>query len=123
MLTVGTLILLVMAAMPLLNIEGDWIKWVYAFGAVLVLAERLTERYHGKNLRISRLFRIGKVSALLYCASAYFVIWPTYDQPKAWLALLMAGAVAQIYITFVYEHEMKKEAKKAAAADDKKKKK
>ncbi len=120
MLTVAMLILLVCAAVPILT-EWDpermnYIRWAYAFGAVLALAERLTERYNGSNVRLRRLVRMGKASALCYCVSAFFLLWPAFS-PSAdydrrdWLAFLLAGAVIQIYASITYEIVLKKEKK------------
>ena len=120
MLTVAMLILLVCAAVPILT-EWDparmnYIRWAYAFGAVLALAERLTERYNGSNVRLRRLVRMGKASALCYCVSAFFLLWPafsstaTYDR-RDWLAFLLAGAVIRIYASITYEYVLKKEKK------------
>ncbi len=113
MLTVAMLILLVCALLPLLDVFIPWLKWVYAFGAVLALAERMTERYHGKNVRIARLYRLGKVSAMLYCVSAFLLIYPLSGAAtgRDWLAFLMAGALMQIYVSFAYDHAVRKQAK------------
>ncbi len=118
-LAVATLLLLITAAMPIFGMAGDWTKYVFAFGAVLALAERFTERYKGKNLRIRRLYRMGKVSAMFYCVSAFFQFstilntnmgqsWGNRD----WLAFLLAGALLQIYASFAIQHEENKEKKK-----------
>lgn len=118
-LAVATLLLLITAAMPIFGMAGDWAKYVFAFGAVLALAERFTERYKGQNLRIRRLYRMGKVSAMFYCVSAFFQFstilntnmgqsWGNRD----WLAFLLAGALLQIYASFAIQHEENKEKKK-----------
>lgn len=120
-LAVATLLLLVTAALPIFGIVNDWTKYVYAFGALLALAERFTEHYKGKNLRISRLYRMGKVSAMLYCLSAFclfssvlnFNIGQSWGN-RDWLAFLLAGALLQIYASFAIQHEENKEKKKAA---------
>ncbi len=108
MLTVALLIMLVTSVLPLLNVHWEYTKYVFAFGAVLALAERLTERYQGNNVRIKRLYRMGKISALFYCVSAFFLLYPEVSSQN-WLPFLMAGAVLQIYATFAVEHEQKKE--------------
>ena len=112
MLTVAMLILLVTAVLPLFNVHWEYTKYIFAFGAVLALAERLTERYQGNNLRIKRLYRMGKISALFYCVSAFFLLYPGVSGQN-WLPFLMAGAVLHIYATYAVEHEMKKEEKNA----------
>ena len=114
----GLLILVVTALLPLLNIYWAGTRWVFAFGAIMVLAERLTERYDGDNLRIKRLYWLGKLSALLFCVAAGLLFLP--DSPfQNTLAFLTAGAVMQLYVSFVYDHEMKKEQNEAN--NDKKK--
>ncbi len=111
MLSAAMVIMVVTALLPLLNIYWGGSKWIFAFGAVLALAERLTERYSGPNLRVRRLVRMGKISALLYCVSAYLLVFAPTGKTTDWLAFLMAGAVMQIYCMLVYDHEMKKEEK------------
>ena len=61
MLSVAMLLLVGTAILPLLNIYWEGSKWIFAFGAVLALAERPTERYRGDNLRVRRLYTMGKV--------------------------------------------------------------
>ncbi|MBQ3959252.1 MAG: hypothetical protein II592_03400 [Muribaculaceae bacterium] len=111
MLTVALLILLVTAVLPLFNVHWEYTKYIFAFGAVLALAERLTERYNGDNVRIKRLYRMGKISALFFCVAAFFLIYPGVSGQN-WLPFLMAGAVLHLYATFAYEHESKRESKK-----------
>lgn len=124
-LAVATLMLLVAAAMPIFGVHGDWAKYLYSLGALAALAERCTERYAGKNLRIRRLFRMGKVSALLYCVSAFFLFSSTLNinigtswGNRDWLAFLLAGALLQIYASFAIQHEENKEKKKQAGANN-----
>lgn len=112
MLSAAMVIMVVTALLPLLNIYWPGSKWIFAFGAVLALAERLTERYSGANLRVRRLVRMGKISALLYCVAAYLLIAAPTGKTTDWLAFLMAGAVMQAYCMLVYDHEMKKEEEK-----------
>lgn len=109
MLSAAMTIMAVTAALPLLNIYWEGLKWIFAFGAVLALAERLTERYCGKNLRVRRLYMMGKISALLYCVAAYLLIAAPTGKTTDWLAFLMAGVAMQVYCSLVYDHEMKKE--------------
>ena len=97
LLLAGLVALLAMAAMPLLGVTAVWTHWVYAAGAVLVLAARVMQQPGRGPLRLRRLYRLLVVSALLYCASAAMVFWRrgTAD----WLAFLLAGAVMQLYAT------------------------
>ena len=38
LLMVGLLIITAMALLPLLNIDGSWMRWLFAAGALMVLA-------------------------------------------------------------------------------------
>ena len=111
MLSVAMLLIVGTAILPLFNVYWAPAKWIYAFGAVLALAERLTERYQGTNIRLRRLYRMAKFSALLYCVSAYFLCFGSSEHPTEWLAFLMAGAVMQAYCMWVHDYEVKKENK------------
>ena len=51
---IGLLAMTVMAVMPLLNIIHEWMKWVFAIGAVTVLAGRIIGAYNGPQLRGKR---------------------------------------------------------------------
>ena len=103
---IGLLAMTVMAVMPLLNIIHEWMTWVFAIGAVTVLAGRIIGAYNGPQLRVKRLHRILISSAILYCASALmmFLSRGTND----WIALLLAGLMVQIYATWMIERENKK---------------
>ena len=89
MLAVGLLIMLIMAVLPIAGIHWVAMRYIYAFG----------------------LYRIAKVSAALYCASAALLFYPQAGNTD-WIAFLMAGAVLQIYATVAVEHALKKEADK-----------
>ena len=107
LLIVGLLVLLAMALLPLLNINQEWMRWVYVGGAAVVLVVRLMQRYKGKNLRVKRLYRINVMSAVLYCASAAMLFYSKGTQD--WIAFLMAGAALQTYASYMIDHELKKE--------------
>ena len=111
MLAVGLLVMLIMAVLPIAGIHWVAMRYIYAFGAVLTLAARMVESYNGSNLRVKRLYRIAKVSAALYCASAAPLFYPQAGNTD-WVAFLMAGAVLQIYSTVAVEHVLKKEVEK-----------
>ena len=96
----------VMALLPLLNINHEWMRWAFAAGAVIVLIGRIMGVYEGKSLRIKRLHRILISSAVLYCASALtmFISRGTND----WIAFLLAGLFMQIYASWMIDYENKK---------------
>ena len=106
LILIGLLAMLLMAALPLLNINLEWMRWAFATGALLVLAGRIAGVYQGPSLRIKRLHRILISSGILYCASALmmFISRGTND----WIGFLLAGLVVQIYATWMIDHENKK---------------
>lgn len=106
MVVLGLLIMLVMAALPLLNLNLEWMRWAFAAGAVIVLVARILGIYRGESLRIKRLHRILISSGILYCASALmmFLSRGTND----WIAFLLAGLIMQIYASWMIERETKK---------------
>ena len=109
LLALGLLIMVVMALMPLLNLNQLWMRWVFAAGAVMVLVARFLGYYRGPSLRIKRLHRILISSGILYCASALmmFLSRNTND----WIAFLLAGVVMQVYASWMIDYEEKKTAK------------
>ena len=96
-LIVGLLLLLIMAFLPLLGSNEQWMRWAFGGGAVMVLAARIAQAAYSQsdNIRLNRLYRILVVSALLYVASAAVTF---FDRGTSnWIAFLLAGAVLQIY--------------------------
>lgn len=106
MIIIGLLAMLVMALLPLLNINHEWMRWAFATGAVLVLVGRILGIYQGKSLRIKRLHRILITSGILYCASAFMMFYSRGTND--WIAFLMAGLVIQIYASWMIDYESKK---------------
>ena len=102
----GLLLMLVMAVLPLLNINHEWMRWTFAAGALAVLVGRIVGLYHGPSLRIKRLHRILISSGVLYCVSAamMFVSRGTND----WIAFLLAGLFMQMYATWMIDRETEK---------------
>ena len=68
-LMVGLVVILVMAVLPLFNINEPFVRWLFAAGALAVLVVRLLQSNRGENLRLCRLYRINVISALMFCAS------------------------------------------------------
>ena len=103
---VGLLVMLIMAVMPLFNVNLEWLRWAFGGGALAVLVGRVLGIYNGSSLRIKRLHRILISSGILYCASAVmmFVSRGTND----WVAFLLAGLVMQIYASWMIDRETKK---------------
>jgi len=103
---IGLLIMAVMALLPLLNINQEWMRWAFAAGAVIVLVARILGLYRGPSLRIKRLHRILISSGILYCASALmmFISQGTND----WIAFLLAGLIMQMYASWMIDRELNK---------------
>ncbi len=112
MVVIGLFIMAVMALLPLLNINLEWMRWVFAAGTLIVLVARILGNYNGPSLRIRRLHRILISSGILYCASALmmFISRGTND----WIAFLLAGIVIQLYASWMIEREEKNDGDKAA---------
>jgi len=106
---IGLLIMAMMALLPLLNINHEWMRWAFAVGAGLVLVARVLGVYNGPSLRIRRLHRILISSGILYCASALmmFLSRGTND----WIAFLLAGLVMQVYAGWMIDRETEKSEK------------
>lgn len=115
-LAVAMLMIAVAAAMPILGIAREHImalRYVFAAGAALAFIVRLTETYDGSNTRLRRLHRLERMSALLYCVSAFLLFFYGDSQGgKDWIAFLLAGAVMQIYSSYMIQYEQNKENKK-----------
>ena len=103
---IGLLIMAVMALLPLLNLNYEWMRWAFAVGAVIVLVARVMGINKGPSLRVRRLHLMLAVSALLYCASALmmFLSRGTND----WIAFLLAGLFMQMYATWMIDRETEK---------------
>ena len=103
---IGLIVMLVMAVMPILNLNQEWMRWAFAVGAVTVLVGRLMGTYNGPSLRIKRLHRILITSAIMYCASAVmmFLSRGTND----WIGFLLAGVVVQVYASWMIDRESAK---------------
>ena len=67
---VGMLVMLLMALMPLLNFNQQWMRWAFAAGAVSVLLGRALGLRRDVSLRVRRLHHLLVTSAVLFCASA-----------------------------------------------------
>ena len=106
MQVLGLMAMMIMAVLPLIDINFEWMRWIYAAGAAMVLLARLLQHYKGNNLRVRRLYRMGIVSALLYCVSAAMLFWG--KGTTNWIAFLMAGAVIQMYSSYMIDRELNK---------------
>ena len=107
LLALAMLLMFVTAFLPLLHINEIYFQYVYTFGAFLAVVVRIHRKDKSLGLRVRRLMNIEFWSALCYLVSAYFLI--AYPYRSDWLAFLMAGAVLQIYTSFMIPYQMKKD--------------
>ena len=103
---IGLLVMAVMALMPLLNLNRECMRWVFAAGAVIVLAARVMGVYNGPSLRIKRLHRILIFSGVLYCASALMMFFSRGTND--WIGFLLAGVMVQLYASWMIDRESAK---------------
>lgn len=108
-LMVGLVDILVMAVLPLFNINEPFVRWLFAAGALAVLVVRLLQSNRGENLRLRRLYRINVISALMFCASAV-MFWSMGQNEWStnWVAFLMAGAALMMYVSYAIDHEQRR---------------
>ncbi len=105
----GLLLMVVMALMPLLNMNEPWMRWTFAAGAVAVLVARIIEAWAKNNdqstLRVKRLYRILISSGILYCVSALMMFLSRGSND--WIGFLLAGVVVQMYASWMIDREHK----------------
>lgn len=98
----GLLLVMAATALPIAGVEGDAYKYIYAAGALMVVAGRLFMPYRGDNLRVKRLCRIEVWAGIMFCAGAFFIFYRQYGVgPTDWIAFTLAGAALQIYTSIM----------------------
>ena len=105
---VGMLVMLLMALMPLLNFNQQWMRWAFAAGAVSVLLGRALGLRRDVSLRVRRLHHLLVTSAVLFCASAGMMFYSRGTND--WVAFLLAGVLMQLYATWMIDRESRKSA-------------
>lgn len=100
--TIGFLMIAVAMVVPLIKgiVEaGQWYKYLYAAGAVIMFICSLLTPYRGKDFKLKRLYRIQSWGAIMFCAGAFFLFWPD-GTLRDWIAFTLAGAVIRAYSNF-----------------------
>lgn len=108
LVVVGMLLMVVMALMPLLNMNQPWMRWAFAAGALVVLVARIIEAWANNDqssLRVKRLYRILISSGILYCTSALMMFLSRGSND--WIGFLLAGVVVQMYASWMIDREHK----------------
>ena len=119
LLSVGMVILLLSAFLPLVDVKTPWLRYIFTFAAMLIVVVRVFQRAARRkqtfSLRVRRLFTMEFWSAMCYVVSALFPFSDPYH--STWLGFLTAGAVVQVYASFMIDYQLRKEAKKAENTD------
>lgn len=119
LLSVGMVILLLAAFLPLVDVKTPWLRYIFTFAAMLIVVvrvfQRAARRKQAFSLRVRRLFTLEFWSAMCYVVSALFLLSDPYH--STWLGFLTAGAVVQVYASFMIDYKLRKEAKKAENTD------
>lgn len=107
-ITLGLLLIVAGTFMPIFNyLQGSIYRYIYAAGAVMLLAGRLFTPYTGKVMRVKRLTRIEAWSAIFFCVAAFFMFY----EPRVardWLAFTLAGGAIQIYTSIMIPRTMRR---------------
>ena len=117
LLSIGMLALLVSAFLPLvLNSYSlyPWLRYIFVAAAFIIAGVRVLPRLGSRkekkySLRVRCLQAIEFWSSLCYLISALFLLSDPYH--STWLGFLTAGAVIQVYASFMIDRVLKKEAK------------
>ena len=119
LLSVGMVILLLSAFLPLVDVKTPWLRYIFTFAAMLIVVVRVFQRAARRKqtfrLRERRLFTMEFWSAMCYVVSALFLFSDPYH--STWRGFLTAGAVVQVYASFMIDYQLRKEAKKAENTD------
>lgn len=119
LLSLGMVILLLSAFLPLVDVKTPWLRYIFTFAAMLIVVVRVFQRAARRkqtfSLRVRRLFTMEFWSAMCYVVSSLFLFSDPYH--STWLGFLTAGAVVQVYASFMIDYQLRKEAKKAENTD------
>lgn len=111
LLSVGMIILLLTAFLPLVDIKAMWFRYLFAVAAVMIVVVRILQRASRRkmqfSLRVRRLFTLEFWSAMCYLISALFIFSDPYH--STWLGFLTAGAVVQIFSSFMIDRQLRKD--------------
>lgn len=99
---VGLLAIMIAALLPLLHQSGDWMRYLYAVGAAILLGGRIATPKvgDGASLRLRRLVRMEFWAAVLFVVGAVFLFIPKAGATD-WLAFTLAGGVLTVYTSIM----------------------
>lgn len=85
LLSVGMVILLLSAFLPLVDVKTPWLRYIFTFAAMLIVVVRVFQRAARRkqtfSLRVRRLFTMEFWSAMCYVVSALFLS-PTHTTAR-----------------------------------------
>ena len=90
LLSVGMVILLLSAFLPLVDVKTPWLRYIFTFAAMLIVVVRVFQRAARRkqtfSLRVRRLFTMEFWSAMCYVVSALFLFSDPIPQHVARLS-------------------------------------
>lgn len=102
---IGLLLIMAAMAMPVFHLDRSFITWIYAVGAVSLLAGRLMQKTpEGASLKLRRLMRMEIWTALVFIAGAVFLFLPVKPgagEGNDWIAFTLAGGVLTLYTSIM----------------------
>ncbi|WP_243349424.1 hypothetical protein [Parabacteroides sp. FAFU027] len=96
---------LVLISTALFITKWFYAPYLFAVGASGMAVYYLSSPYQGENTRLKRLHRYEVFTAILLVVTSYLM----FKNQKGWIVTLSIGAFLQLYTTFVYSWEEKKE--------------
>ena len=113
--TLGGLLLLVGALLPMVPTLSDFAPYVFCAGALLFGMLQLVQRYEGRNVTVRRLRRQQMLGACLLMISACLLLVTAFRllplRGGEWKVVLAIAAVLELYTAFRLPTELEKEKK------------
>lgn len=101
MVTVGLLAIMTAAFLPLIHAAQDWMRYLYAAGALVLLVGRfVAPKVKDAPLRLRRLLRMEVWVALIFIVGAVFLFLPSAGK-QDWLAFTLAGGILTLYTSIM----------------------
>ncbi|MDE5960136.1 MAG: hypothetical protein K2H08_00245 [Duncaniella sp.] len=101
MVTVGLLSVMIAAFLPLIHVAQDWMRYLYAAGALILLIGRfVAPSVKDAPLRLRRLLHMEIWTARICIVGAVFLFLPSAGG-KDWLAFTLAGGFLTLYTSIM----------------------
>ena len=99
LVTIGLLAIMTAAFLPLVHMGGSYNRYIYAAGAIALLAGRIiAPAVKDAPLRLRRLLRVESWTALV--VGAVFLFLPSAGATD-WIAFTIAGGVLTVYTSIM----------------------